>query len=498
MKKSKIFGWLISIVVIVAILLAVIVNVENRLKKLVIRYIEQDEMLAANDINIRFFTCLPNVGIELEGATVYLKKDKRVWLTSPSIIAKIDLFEIITDHSNWINSVNKLESIDNKLFINKGENFKLYSNYSFVIEKDKDKFKLSSKLKNIKLNGDTLNFPGIDFNAPLDFDLSKREFKIENAVLNVNDVQFDIKSDISNGKYLASINRENADSLFSKLILPNIFFDEISDSKGVVKLHSKYENKSSSFNYAINNSFFKIGNNKVDFDLDFKLNKIKENKINLNFDIKNISNNEIKHLRFFENFSSTSKYFKGKFDVETHANFKLNNSLRLIKTSLNAKGKFSSDKCIIYNTHIQKDMERKFGNQYSSLNILDLDAKYKFVNGNLNLNHCHFYVDKMKWFIKGTISHKQKLDLILTVRIPFGNIKFSESSQALVDFAIASGLIKKSKIVEIDIKIKGSMKKPKVEVDVSKLLSKYVGIKSKKSRKGIEKNINSFLNNLFK
>lgn len=497
MKKSRILSYLVFLILLFAIGVAVLINIENKLKKRVQTIIEHNPNLEAKDVNIRFFRWFPKLGVELEGAVVYLRKDKRIHLNSPSIVAKFKLLELIQNRDEILNQLQSIESPTNKLSIEKGAQLHFESDYSFELKRQSpDQFVLDSKLRNVNLNHQAIDFPEMQFTAPIAFNLSQKEFSIKDAQLSINDILIQLQSQLVQKQFSASAN-SLTDSSQTSLILPHLFFNQVAHSQGRVTTQAQVKKDSAEFTYTTQSGNFTIGKDTAQLDLKLLLNKGVENELKLNFELANFSNKHLEQIRYFPSVQNLAQFYTGAFNLQTQANLQLNNSFRMKRESLYATGNLTAPSCLIENSKMLKEMQKIFGEKYAQLSLADIDASYSIQQGNIHLYPCEFYVDKVKWTANAKISAKNELSGVVTVRIPFQDIKFSEDVSALVNLALASGLIKKASIVSIDVKLAGTLGKPKFQIDVSRLLNKYIGLQ-KKSSDNLGKTINGFLKNLFR
>ncbi len=186
----------------------------------------------------------------------------------------------------------------------------------------------------------------------------------------------------------------------------------------------------------------------------------------LGFDIKKTYDS----FKILQESAPIAKNCSGKFTMILNYQSLLNDSMMPVMETVNGGGMFSSKQITIDNSDVFNKLAGLLQNdKYKTLELADLNIKFKIVDGNIEVEPFKTKSGKTEFEIGGKQGIDQTLDYKMNIKIPSSELGSSANEIAgkLSALAGANGLdVNMPEIIDIKGLITGTVQKPKISLDL--------------------------------
>ncbi len=279
---------------------------------------------------------------------------------------------------------------------------------------------------------------------------------------------------------------ENLD-LALNLNLSKIRFDKllIKDLKGKIALKkavASLDNVRMNIvggNLKLNGNFVSGQPNRADLKIDLS---------NLDLQKAFITFNTIKKL------TPVAKNCKGKISLHLYLKTDLDSKLQPIYETMNGNGTLKSDNIEYADSHTLNKIASLLKNdKFKKLKLKNINMKFKLKNGDIIISPVKFKMANSMAIFSGKQSVDLKMNYNLIVEIPYKDLTKSSAFLAKLKSKGDKWLkyINPSEKIRVNIKIRGTVKEPKISLDtgdyISRLKAKIVADLKKKAEKEAKK-----------
>jgi len=191
-----------------------------------------------------------------------------------------------------------------------------------------------------------------------------------------------------------------------------------------------------------------------------------------NFDVQT----SVKTFNTMEKLAPIMKDCKGKFNSDMTFESVLDSHMQPVLDSVNGKGKITSRSIQVINPKSMKKLaEAMKMDKYKEFTLKNLNMNFTIVDGVMTVKPFTNKIHNSKTTIGGTLKTDQSLNFNLNLVVPRSEFSsgINNTYDDLIKQANSLGLnLKASEKVEVDVKIIGNVKDPKIRLDTSKSVEK--------------------------
>ncbi len=216
-------------------------------------------------------------------------------------------------------------------------------------------------------------------------------------------------------------------------------------------------------------------------------------RIDFNLDIKQFDiNTAYNSISFIKKMVPMAMNCNGKMSSEMHIKSVLDTVMQPIMETLNGSGFLHAQKIIINDNKALKDLAKLLKNtSFERITVEDLNVNYVIENGNITVKPFTTKIAGQQATIHGTKSVDGALDFSMMIKLPHDKL----GKEVTKIFDKLPGM-KKVKVLDVGVKITGTVDAPKVKLDLSKAIKqakkamlKELGRKAKKKMKNFFKDL---------